>query len=66
MAKASAITTRRLLEQVAHCIQEARSVLENDEEKECALDDLNQAVALLTQEVIPRVKRMHALPGMGT
>lgn len=50
------VTVRRNLQQVKHCVEEALSVVENGEDRECALDDLQQAM-LLIDVCMNRLKR---------
>ena len=56
MSTERVITIRRNLEQAQHCIAEALSIIEHDEDKRCAVDDLEQAVSLLSEAVIPRLR----------
>lgn len=56
------VTLRRTIQQVKHCVEEALSVVERDEDIRCALDDLDQAEALLekcteTARVLSGVRR---------
>lgn len=41
------VTTRRLLQQTMHCVREALSIVENEEDEDCAIDDLKQAQMLI-------------------
>jgi hypothetical protein len=41
------VTLRRNLQQILHCVQEALSVVENQEDLLCAFDDLSGAQELL-------------------
>lgn len=52
------ITTRRLMQQAKHCIDEALSVVERGEDTNCAIDDMKQAEHLCGSVLI-RLKDMH-------
>ena len=41
------VTLRRNMQQVLHCVQEALSVIENQEDLRCALDDICAAQDLM-------------------
>ncbi len=41
------ITTRRTIQQIVHCAEEALGVIEREEDIRCAIDDLNQARELI-------------------
>lgn len=41
------VTLRRMVQQVGHCVAEALSVIERDEDTRCAIDDLQQAELLI-------------------
>lgn len=56
MANDREVTLRRTLQQVGHCIDEALSVLEHSEDLECAVDDIEQAVAILQDRALPMLK----------
>jgi hypothetical protein len=45
------VSLRRSLEQAAHCVQEALSVVERREDPRCAMDDVIQAAQLLRGKV---------------
>lgn len=49
-------TTRRLLQQARHCVEEALSVVEAKEDPQSALDDADQALLLLRDHIIPDLK----------
>lgn len=49
------VTLRRNIEQIVHCAEEALSVVEQCEDLRCAIDDLEQARALI-QEVLPKLR----------
>lgn len=51
------ITLRRNLQQIVHCAQEALSVIENDEDMNCAIDDLQQASQLINDTVLPKLRK---------
>ena len=53
-------TLRRTLEQVEHCITEARSILANGEDPKCAQDDVMQAKDLLEKVVVPALSKLIA------
>lgn len=40
-------TLRRMIQQAGHCIDEARSIVERNEDGRCAVDDLEQAKLLV-------------------
>lgn len=50
-------TTRRLLQQAKHCIEEALAVVESDEAPSHAVDDAQHALELLHSHIIPALKR---------
>jgi hypothetical protein len=50
-------TTRRTLEQVGHCVAEALSVLADHEQTQLAVDDIEQATALLVEKVLPELRQ---------
>ena len=52
------VSMRRTLEQAGHCIDEARSIVERGEDVRCAIDDVDQAIQLLGQTVMPALKKM--------
>ena len=52
-------TTRRLLQQAKHCIEEALSVMAADEDSAHALADTEQALELLESHIIPTLKSAH-------
>lgn len=43
------ITTRRTVQQIKHCVEEALAIIERNEDARCAVDDLDQAGALIAQ-----------------
>jgi hypothetical protein len=43
------VSLRRTVEQIRHCVQEALSVVENDEDLNSALDDLRHAQGLIPE-----------------
>lgn len=47
MRSAPTVSLRRTVQQVKHCVQEALDVIEHGEDMGCALDDLEQAKALI-------------------
>jgi len=49
-------TTRRLLQQAKHCIEEALAVVESAELTDHALDDAEHALELLESHIIPAFK----------
>jgi hypothetical protein len=49
------VTMRRALEQIYHCAREALSVLENREHESAAIDDLEQAQAMIG-DVLPQLR----------
>jgi hypothetical protein len=49
------VSLRRNVEQVGHCVAEALSVLNNDEDVRCAVDDLEQAKSLI-ETVLPKLR----------
>ena len=51
------VTLRRTLQQMLHCVDEALSIVENNEDPRCALDDLEQAEVLLRDNVRPALRR---------
>jgi hypothetical protein len=52
------VTLRRSIEQVIHCLEEGLSVLENNEDPRCALDDFQHANYLLSDVVLPKVAKV--------
>lgn len=54
------VTLRRHLEQARHCVEEALSVVLREEDPKCAVDDCEQAVALLGNVILPRLKEQVA------
>lgn len=52
------VTLRRHLEQVEHCIAEARSVLASNEDPRCAKDDVLQAQSLIADVVLPALTKL--------
>ncbi len=48
------ITTRRTIQQIVHCAEEALGVIEREEDIRCAIDDLNQARELIDTAQDPR------------
>lgn len=52
MARERDITTRRTLQQIMHCTEEALSIVEHEEDERCAIDDLEQAQALIGQVLV--------------
>jgi len=54
------INPRRTIEQIKHCVEEALSCWEHDEDPRCILDDLTQANLLLEEviktKIIPLVR----------
>ena len=55
-------SVRRNLQQAKHCIEEALSVLKNNEPTQQAIDDAEQAAMLLTEIIIPALLRFES-PG---
>lgn len=53
-----AVSVRRTLEQAGHCIDEARSIVERSEDIRCAIDDVDQAIQLLRENVMPGLKKL--------
>ena len=53
-------TTRRLLQQAKHCIEEALSVVEAGESFDHAIADAEQALELLESHIIPALKKGNA------
>lgn len=51
------MAVRRTMQQVKHCVEEAMAVIENDEHAQEAVDDLEQAQALLA-DVLPKLRSM--------
>jgi hypothetical protein len=49
---ARSVTLRRTLEQAQHCVDEALSVVLHDEDMQCAVDDVHQAIELLRGKVM--------------
>jgi len=49
-------TTRRLLQQAKHCIEEALAVVESGELSDHAIDDAQHALELLESHIIPELK----------
>lgn len=52
MSQSRQVTLRRNLQQALHCVQEALSVVERDEDLRCAVDDVKHA-RLLLDEIAP-------------
>ncbi len=50
-------TLRRSVEQVKHCVQEALSVIERNEDLDLAQDDLRHARDLLVQQILPALAK---------
>jgi hypothetical protein len=48
------VTIRRNVQQAKHCVEEALSVIETNEDPRCAADDLKQA-AILIEEILKRI-----------
>lgn len=55
------VTLRRTVEQVKHCLEEALSVIEREEDLRGALDDVSQAQALLEDTIVPNLKLLVSL-----
>lgn len=49
------VTTRRTVQQIKHCVEEALSIIERAEDLRCAHDDLRQAYEL-TAKVLADLK----------
>jgi hypothetical protein len=47
MSDTRRVTTRRTIQQIVHCAEEALSVVERDEDPRCAVDDLEQAAVMI-------------------
>lgn len=41
------VTTRRTIQQIKHCVEEALSIVEKGEDRDCAIDDLKHARGLI-------------------
>ena len=52
------ITLRRTIEQAIHCLVEAGSVLENNEDPSCARDDVVQALELIRAVILPGITKL--------
>jgi len=52
------VSVRRTLEQAGHCIDEARNIVERGEDARCAVDDVDQAIVLLRDTVMPGLKKL--------
>ena len=56
------VTLRRNLEQAGHCVAEALSVVDNDEDINCAIEDVKQAIELLRETVLTKLLRFQQNP----
>ncbi len=52
MKETRIVTVRRHLQQAKHCVEEALSIVERDEDARCAIDDVEQAIALLKGPIL--------------
>ena len=52
------ITLRRMIEQAIHCLEEANSVLKNDEDLRCAADDVEMAQELIQIRIRPGIAKI--------
>ena len=56
MSEKRQVSLRRNLEQAKHCLEEALSIVEQNEDMNCALDDVEQAAQLLREAIVPKLK----------